>query len=172
MNQNKKQSKTPASKKRPLAAFLAGLVAGALLCAVTFLVLMPSVMIVTKESTMGFDDTVQALEKAISEQGWVVAGVRDMNKSLAEHGVRFGARVKLVELCNPAYAKSVLTTDRYVSTMMPCTFGVWQADDDRVYLSRINMKLIARMFGGNIAKVMAGQVAQDEEKILAGVLKD
>ena len=65
-----------------------------------------------------------------------------------------------------------MTTDRYVSTMMPCTFGVWQVDDDRVYLSRVNMKLMGRMFGGNIAEVMGGQVAQDEEKILAGVLKD
>jgi len=55
--------------------------------------------------------------------------------------------------------------------MMPCTFGVWQADDDRVYLSRVNMKLMGRMFGGNIAEVMGGQAAQDEEKILAGVLK-
>jgi hypothetical protein len=55
---------------------------------------------------------------------------------------------------------------------MPCTFGLWQADDDRAYLSRINMKLMARMFCGNIAEVMGWQVAQDEEKILAGVLKD
>lgn len=167
MSHNKKQGKA-----RPLVTFLAGLIAGALLCAAAFFTLMPSMMIITKESAMGFDETVQALQKAISEQGWVVSGVRDMNKSLAKHGVELGPGVKLVELCNPGYAKSVLTTDRFVSTMMPCTFGVWRADDERVYLSRINMKLMARMFGGNIAKVMGGQVAQDEDKILADVLKD
>ena len=129
-------------------------------------------MIITEESTMDLDRTVQTLEKAISEQGWLVSGLRDMNKSLAKHGAELGPRVKLVDLCNPWYAKSVLTSDPYSSTMMPCTFGLWQADHGRVYLSRINMKLMARMFGGNIAKVMGDQVAQDEEKILAGVLKD
>ena len=94
-----------------------------------------------------------------------------MNKSMAKHGVTIKPRVKLVKLCNAEYAKSVLTTDRHVSTMMPCTFSVWDGDDGKVYLSKMNMALMAKMFGGNIAKVMGKKVVHDEEEMLQGLLK-
>jgi hypothetical protein len=33
-------------------------------------------------------------------------------------------------------------------------FCVWEDDDGKVYLSKMNLTLMAKMFGGNIAKVM------------------
>jgi len=133
---------------------------------------MPSLMIVTHESELGFDETVSALEKSIVDKGWVVSAVSDMNQSMARHGVEFGPRVKLVKLCKPEYAKSVLTTDRYISTLMPCTLAVWESDDGTVHLSQMNMGLMAKMFGGNIARVMGGSVVRDEQAMLAGIVKD
>ncbi|MBN2315807.1 MAG: DUF302 domain-containing protein [Sedimentisphaerales bacterium] len=152
---------------------LGGLAVGFLLCGVLGFTAMPSLMIVTAESNLGFDETVEALEKRISEHGWVIAGEKpiDMNKSMAKHGVTFEPRVKLIKLCKAEYAKSVLTTDRHVSTMMPCTFSVWEGDDGKVYLSKMNMGLMAKMFGGNIAEVMGEKVAHDEEEMLRGLLK-
>jgi uncharacterized protein (DUF302 family) len=149
-----------------------GFVAGALLTGAAVVAAMPGMMIVTQESQFGFDDTVAALEKGIADHGWVVSRVMDMNKSMAKHNVEFGPRVKLVKLCNPEYAKNVLTTDRHVSTLMPCTFAVWEDDDGKVYLSKMNMSLMAKMFGGNIAKVMGGSVAKDERNILSGIIAD
>jgi uncharacterized protein (DUF302 family) len=151
---------------------LVGLVAGVLLTGAAVVTAMPNMMIVTHESRLGFDETISALEKGIPEHGWVVSTVMDMNKSMARHGVDFAPRVKLVKLCNPEHAKSVLTTDRHVSTLMPCTFAVWEGDDGKVYLSKMNMGLMARMFGGNIAKVMGGDVARDERTILSGIIAD
>ena len=149
----------------------AGLAGGAVLCGVLVWTVMPSVMILSRESQLGFDETVLALQKSIEARGWVVSGVVDMNKSMAQNGVELGPRVKLVKLCKPEYAKSVLTTHRHVSTMMPCTFGIWEGDDGRVFVSKMNMRLMAKMFGGNVARVMGEQVAEDEEKILAGITK-
>jgi uncharacterized protein (DUF302 family) len=150
----------------------AGLIVGAALAVIVVWAVMPSMMIITKESNLTFDQTVEELQGAITANGWVVSSVSDMNKSLANHGVEFGPRVKLIKLCNPEHARSVLTTDRYISTMMPCTFSVWEGDDGKVYLSKMNIGLMAKMFGGNIAKVMGGRVARDEEAILSGILKD
>ncbi|MBN1806031.1 MAG: DUF302 domain-containing protein [Sedimentisphaerales bacterium] len=149
-------------------------VIGFLLCGIILFTTMPSMMIVTEECKLGFDETVAALEKRIPEHGWVLSGDQpvDMNKSMAKHGVTFGPRVKLIKLCKPEYAKSVLTTDRNISCMMPCTMAVWQADDGKVYLSKMNLSLMAKMFGGNIAKVMGQKVVNDEEKILEGLLKN
>lgn len=153
---------------------IAGAVAGFLLCGIVMFTAMPSLMIVTKESKLDFNETIAALKKRIPENGWVISGGRpmDMNKSMAEHGVTFEPRVKLIKLCKAEYAKSVLTSDRHISCMMPCTLAVWEADDGKVYLSKMNLALMAKIFGGNIAKVMGEKVVQDEEKILDGLLKE
>ena len=150
-----------------------GVLAGTVLCAVIMISVMPSMMIVTKECKLSFDETVAALEKRIPEQGWAIQGGKpiDMNKSMSAYIVEFAPRVKLIKLCKPEYAKSVLTTDRYVSCLMPCTMAVWEGDDGKVYLSEMNMSLMAKLFGGNIRKIMGGKVVHDEEKMLEGLLK-
>lgn len=161
---------TKDKSKARLYAVIGG-IAGFILCGVIIFTVMPSLMIVTTESNLGFDETIEALQERIPKQGWVLSGITNMNKSMDKHGVDFEPKVSLVKLCKPEYAKSVLTSDRNVSCMMPCTMSVWQADDGKVYLSRINMALVARMFGGNIGKVMGGKVVHDEEKMLEGLLK-
>jgi uncharacterized protein (DUF302 family) len=162
------------SNRKILALGIVGVVIGFLLCGIIVFATMPSMMIVTKESKLGFDETVEALQKRIPENGWVISGGEpmDINKSMAKHGVTFEPRVRLMKLCKAEYAKSVLTTDRHISCMMPCTMAVWEADDGKVYLSKMNLSLMAKMFGGNIARVMGQKVVQDEEKILKGLLKN
>jgi len=173
MSQEQNEVKSTKNHRNIWLSGLGGLLVGFLLCGVIVFTAMPSLMVVTAESNLGFDETVAALEKRIPEHGWVIPGEKpiDMNKSMAKHGVTFEPRVKLVKLCKAEYAKNVLSTDRHVSTMMPCTFSVWEGDDGKVYLSKMNMGLMAKMFGGNVAKVMGGHVVEDEEKILEGLLK-
>ena len=172
MAENKNEMVISKSNRKIWMSALIGGAVGFVLCGIVMFMAMPSMMIVTKESRLGFDETIVALEKRIPEHGWVVSGGKaiDMNNSLAQHGVDFKPRVKLVKLCNAEYAKSVLATDRHVSCLMPCTMAVWEGDDGKVYLSEMNMSLMAKMFGGNIAKVMGGKVAGDEEKMLEGLL--
>jgi len=162
------------SKLKFWLAGVVGVVIGFVLCALIMFSAMPSMMIVTKECKLGFDETVAELEKRIPQNGWVIPGGKpiDMNQSMAKHGVEFKPRVKLIKLCKAQYAKSVLTTDRYVSCLMPCTMAVWEGDDGKVYLSEMNMGLMAKMFGGNIAKVMGGKVVKDESAMLEGLLKE
>jgi uncharacterized protein (DUF302 family) len=169
MSENKSK-KTVSKGKLWLSALIGGVV-GFLLCGVVMFMVMPSMMIVTKESELGFDETTAALEERIPQNGWVVSDIMDMNKSMEKHGVVLEPRVKIIKLCQPEYAKNILTTDRHISCMMPCTMSVWEGDDGKVYLSKMNMGLMAKMFGGNIAEVMGGGVAGDEEKILEGLLK-
>ena len=173
MSEENNEVLTVKSNRRIWIASTVGVMIGFLLCGIIVFTAMPSLMVVTRESKLGFDETIAALEKRIPEHGWVVSGGQpiDMNKSMAKHGVTFKPRVKLVKLCNAEYAKSVLTSDRHISCMMPCTMAVWEGDDGKVYLSEMNMALMAKMFGGNIAKVMGEKVVHDEEEMLLGLLK-
>ena len=164
------ESKSPNRKSLLVGLFL-GAVAGAVLCGAAVVTAMPRMMIVTQESRLGFDETVEALEKAIPEKGWVVSTVSDMNKSMAKHGVEFAPSVKIVELCKADYARDVLSTNPEVSTLMPCAWGVYQASDGKVYITGMNMGLMGKMFGGTIAEVMGTKVAADEARILRAVIR-
>jgi hypothetical protein len=54
---------------------------------------------------------------------------------------------------------------------MPCAWGVYKGKDGKVYISGMNMGLMGKMFGGNIAKVMGGTVSKDEQAILKNVIQ-
>jgi len=158
--------------KRLALGGLLGLVAGAVLAGLVILQVMPGMMIVTKPSRLGFDETVAAIQKGIADEGWSSPATIDMNKSLAKHGVEFKPRVKIVQLCKAQYAKDVLTTDRYVASLMPCAVAVYETDDGGVYVSKMNTGLMGKLFGGTIAEVMGGKVADDEHAILKNVVAE
>ncbi|MBF0450822.1 MAG: DUF302 domain-containing protein [Candidatus Magnetomorum sp.] len=166
INQTEKES-----FKKSWLYMIAGIGIGVVLSLILVVSLMPSMMIVTKESKLGFDDTVVRLVERIKEQGWSVKIVSDVKQEINHAGYNFQPRVKIIKLCKAEYAKEVLTTDRFVSCLMPCSMAIWEGDDGKVYLSEMNMALMAKMFGGNIGKVMGGKVVNDEEKMIEGIFK-
>jgi uncharacterized protein (DUF302 family) len=151
-------------------SLVVGFVLGVAATGIAGWVAMPGMMIVTGQSRLGFDETVAALDDAITKQGWTSPGTMDMQASLAKHGHAFPHRVKIIKLCHPQYASDVLTTDRHIACLMPCSIAVWEGDDANVYISKMNTGLMGKIFGGNIAKVMGGHVPRDEAAILAPVL--
>jgi uncharacterized protein (DUF302 family) len=81
--------------------------------------------------------------------------------------------MKILSLCKPVYAYDILKNDndKRVSAIMPCRIGVYQSENGKVFIAGMNMGLMSKMFGGNIAKVMSG-VAEDEHNILKSVIKE
>lgn len=147
----------------------AGMLLGVVLTSLIVWQLMPGMMIVTEPVTGTFDETVAKIETAIAANGWASPGTIDLRASINKHGQAFEHPVKVIQLCQPSYAASVLTTDRWVASLMPCTIAVWEADDGTVHISKMNTGLMGRLFGGNIAAVMGDKVPQDEAQILASV---
>ncbi len=148
-----------------------GVLAGFALAAVAVKLLMSRMMIVTRPSSLGFEQTVAKLSGNIeAAEGWVLQNVWDMNASMAKHGVEFPHRVQKLNMCNAGYASEVLTGDRWVSSLLPCGLAVWEDDGGKVWVSKMNTGLIGKIFGGTIARVMGGKVANDEKRITAGVL--
>ncbi|HUT31455.1 MAG TPA: DUF302 domain-containing protein [Sedimentisphaerales bacterium] len=172
MAENLEQTKGLYVRNTTIIAALVGVVIGAVLCGAVILGIMPSKMIVTAESAMGFDETVEGLQKAIVDANWVVSGVLDVNKSMASKGIEFEPRVKIVQLCSPKHARSVLTSSMAMSAMMPCAVSVWVGDDDKVYVSRMNTGFMAAMLGGDAGRIMGGEVVPAEKAILSGIVKD
>lgn len=172
MTPQRESASKPSGLGRSVGLFFGGLVVGLVVAGVAVWMLAPGMMLVTHESRLGFDETVAALEEAAEAEGWVVSGTRDMNASLAQHGQELPRRVRIVELCHPEYARDILTTDRELSSMMPCAISVWETDAGEVRVTQMNTGLVGRMFGGNVARVMGGRVAEDERSIVSAVVVD
>ena len=159
--------------KNRLIPFISGLIVGMVLVGVIVWLSMPGMMLVVHQSRYdSVEETCKQLQAAIEANGWKSPAIRDMNKTMAKHGVLMNKQVKIVELCNAEYAKDVLTTNPEVSTLMPCAWGVYEGDDGKIYISGMNMGLMGKMFGGNIAKVMGGAVSKDEERMLKDVIRE
>jgi len=173
-NSTKGNENMPEPKKtKRLVPFISGLVAGAILVGVIGWLSMPSMMLVVHQSRYNsVEETCKQLKAAIEANGWESPAIRNMNKSMAEHDIRMDKQIRIVELCNAKYAKDVLMTNPEVSTLMPCAWGVYEGKDGKIYISGMNMGLMGKMFGGNIAKVMGGAVSKDEEQMLKEVIRE
>ena len=155
----------------PMIEFGLGLLAGVLLTGAVAWQVMPGMMLDVRESPYDtVEETCDRLAATIEENGWSNQAVRNMNASMAKHGVTMDRPVRVVELCNAEHAKTVLNANPEVSTMMPCAWGVYEGKDGNVYVSGMNMGLMGQMFGGTIAEVMGGVVAEDEETMLDDAL--
>ncbi len=176
-NENQTQADADVSVALPakrgghtIGGLVCGFVGGLVVAGLAVWLLMPGMMIITEPSAYSYGETVAQLREGISAAGWSSPGELDLNKSLAKKGVELEPRVTVVQLCKPEYARDVLLTDRYVSCLMPCAISVWEDDSGQVYVSKMNTGLMGKLFGGNIAAVMGGKVAQDEQQMLARVL--
>ena len=148
-----------------------GTIIGLLLMGIIVWIAMPPMMINVHKSQYGFDETVAAVEKAVTaQQGWKVSKVFDIQKNIIDAGHQDMTRVKIVSLCNPHYANRILSDDKdkVVTTMMPLGIGVYETKDGSIYMSEMNVGLMGMMFGGTIAEVM-GDASTDIAKMIAAV---
>lgn len=134
-------------------------------------VAMRRVMILRREATLGFDQTVSTLAERAKEQGWSILEVMDVNSCASDHGECLTPRVKLLKLCKAPYALRVLSDQRHMACMMPCTIAVYEGDNGKVYISKMNTGLMGKLFGGTVAEVMGGAVSREEAEILEPVVK-
>ena len=119
-------------------------------------VAMPAMMIVRQPSPHGYDETIERLNESVAAMAdWRVLAVHDYQEATAP----FAAieRTGSVNVCNPRYASRILAddSDRGVTAFMPLAVGVYEDRQGQVFVTRLNVGLVGRMFGGTIAEVMA-----------------
>jgi len=84
-----------------------------------------------------------------------------------KHGGDPGRPVRLLNICQAQHASAILQDDkaRVASTLMPCTISVYETADG-VKVGSMNAGLMGRLFGGTIARIMAGPVAAEQATFL------
>jgi uncharacterized protein (DUF302 family) len=119
-------------------------------------------------SKFNFEQSVEALEKAILESGtWRIPAKHDLQATLIKNGKDKVNNVIVFEICSPDLAEKILKTDdeRVVSNMMPCRIAVYDKTDGKTYYSRMNSGLLAKPMG-KITREQMKIAADDVERFL------
>jgi len=130
-------------------------------------VAMPAMMIVRQPSPHGYDETIARLSQSLAAMAdWRVLAVNDYQEATAAFGTI--ERTGSVNVCNPRYASRILAddSDRGVTAFMPLAIGVYEDRQGQVFVTRLNVGLVGRMFGGTIAEVMA-MAGTDLERVVS-----
>jgi uncharacterized protein (DUF302 family) len=124
-----------------------------------------------RPSPVGLDESVNRIRAAAEKAGWIVQSVLPLDESVKKHGGPEVRPVRLVNLCEPHHAGKLLAGDdtRIVSVMMPCTIAVYEKSDGRVWVASMNAGLLGRLFGGVVSEVMAGDVAEAQQRFVDAV---
>jgi uncharacterized protein (DUF302 family) len=130
-----------------------------------------NIMIVEDTSPYSFEETVQKVKDAAAANGWKVPTTHEIDKSVKKAGFDV-LPTTVIELCQPKLAGRILEDDaaKVVTSMMPCRLSIYETNDGKVKVSRMNTGLVSKMFGGTVTKVMADATKQSE-KIISSVLQ-
>lgn len=157
--------------KNTLVMFLMGLIVGVGLTILAVVVIVPKQIFIVKESLLGFDQTIVAIEKSAADNQWGIPFKYDLQATLKGKGFDVQP-VNVISLCKPAFANEVLSdnNERLVSALLPCRVAVYEKDG-KTYVSMLNAALFAKFLNKKSKQVMS-QVSAENEKILAPLIKN
>jgi len=154
-------------------AIVVGFVLGLITAMVAMVLTMRSSMVVPERSSKSFADTCSAIEKVVpGSNGWSFPiEAFDMSTKLAAKDAMPDnvKRIRLYFMCKPEVAKAVLGANPKLSAIMPCSWSVYELADGSVWVSHMNIGMMAKMMGGVVGKSMGG-VAKDDERFLEAIL--
>ena len=150
--------------------FLTGFITGILLTFLLLLVLAPKMMFTETESKYDFAKTVDMIEQSTKDNGWSMPHQYDLQATLNKHGLVVNP-VRVFSICNPDLAVRILGSDndRHISAMMPCRVAVYEKENGKTYIARMNSGLVSKILGNN-AKAVMKDAGQESEKILEPLL--
>jgi uncharacterized protein (DUF302 family) len=77
------------------------------------------------ETEKSFDQASADLDSAVNRHGFGVLHVHDLGSTLRSKGIVFEEQCKVFEVCNPAQAAKVLSTDMRLNMALPCRISVF-----------------------------------------------
>lgn len=152
--------------------FLAGIFSGLILIGLFMSIVLPRMLFTVSESKYGFDQTVELITEAAQANKWNMPHQYDLQQTMAKNGFEVDS-VKVFSVCKPDIAVRILgsDSDRHLSVLMPCRISVYQKKDGKIYISRMNAGLFARLIGGKASGAMH-DAGEGVEQILKSILKN
>lgn len=145
--------------------FLLGLVIGLGIVVIA----MRNLMMVEKKVEGEFEEVCEKLEETIkSTMGWgMPIDPLDIGAELADKGHKLDnvRKMKNYYLCKAPYAARILDQFPFISAMMPCSWAVYEKQNGEVYIARMNIPLMSKIFFGNVIGSTMAKVGEEEEEM-------
>lgn len=77
------------------------------------------------ETKKSFEQAATDLEAAVKRNEFGVLHIHDLGNTLRGKGISFAENCKVFEVCNPAQAGKVLSTDMRLNMALPCRISVY-----------------------------------------------
>ena len=125
---------------------------------------MMSAMVAEKQSRLGFNETVSALQEAAKKRGWEVGPAMDMQEAMLKAGHKDAKPFKVLTLCKKDLTETLLRTQAMSNTMpfAPCRMSVFEGSDGKVYIAKPNTELMAQMATPVFAPLLQQFVAEEK----------
>lgn len=151
------------------------LIFGILIGAVALLLLLfkmaPKYMFLENEVAYNMENAEQVIIKKVSELGWKMPAIHDMQNTMKNNGHEV-LPIKIYEICKPDIAVKVLreSDERITSSLMPCRISIYQKENGKVYVSRLNAGLFAKPLNKIIRDAMS-KASDETEEIIKSLIK-
>lgn len=142
--------------------FLFGFIVGMIVLAVIVWKIMPKLMLIDRESSLSFEETVEKMQEGAKKIGWNVPHVYNMKQSFEKAGNENVEKMQVISLGHAKHAYAIVKhdKDKNILSMMPYRLGVYEDKNGKVHFCGANMGIMSKMFGGNIDKVMGASAKE------------
>jgi len=122
-------------------------------------------MLYTRTAKGSVEAVSAKLATAAAANKFGVLGEHDLKERMAAKGVQFGSECRIIEVCNPAQAKSVLEANMAISTALPCRISVYE-EGGAVKVSTLKPTAVLSLFGN---PELEG-IAKDVEDVIVRII--
>jgi len=112
-----------------------------------------------------FAEAVEAVQTALTERGFRIQFVHDIQATLAEKGFT-REPLTIIETCNAKHAHAVLAADPKIALMLPCPVLVYEQNGER-FLSTLKPSVIGDFY----PEADIGDAAVAVEEVLVEALR-
>ena len=83
-------------------------------------------MLYEKEAKGSIDEVTAKVQQAAVANEFGVLGFHNLKQKMKAKGIDFAPECRILEVCNPAKAKTVLEADMSISNALPCRISVYE----------------------------------------------
>ena len=114
-------------------------------------------MLYEKEAKGTVDEVTARVQQAALANKFGVLGIHDLKEKMKAKGIDFGPECRILEVCNPAQAKTVLEADMSISNALPCRISVYE-QNGKIKVSMIRPAHLLAMFDRPELQLVANEV--------------
>ena len=117
-----------------------------------------------KSTLKSVQTIINDLTAAAEKHQFGVLYEHNLRQTMRRKGVEFPHSVRVLEICNPHHAASILNEDIRVNLALPCRIGVWEENGQTMVGTMLPTQML-QVFGESPA--MAETAAKVENAMLA-----